>query len=195
MARQSALRRIANFCRRTAYVCNGWRPAARPDRRGVRSGSRANQGQATASETPTSSHGEPGDRMKRFYGFYGADETVAQLVRQIPWGHNIEIFQNLKLHCYVVIELKTGPFRPEYAGKLNFYLTAVDEQVKAPEDNPSIGLILCRDRDNLVAEYALRDLAKPIGVSRYELASTLPEALRASLPTLEEVETELRRRP
>ena len=82
------------------------------------------------------------------------------------------LFYHLKLHCYVVIELKSGPFKPEYAGKLNFNLTAVDEQVKAPEDNLSIGLILCRDRDNLVAEYALRDLNKPIGVSRYELSST-----------------------
>ena len=251
-------------------------------------------------------------RMKRFFAFYGDDENVAQLVRQIPWGHNIEIFQkvkdpaqalwyvrktlennwsrnvlaaqidtrlferqggrtgidnfgerlpapksdlareslkdpyifdflglgedareriledalvdhlarfmlelgkgfafvgrqyhlevgeqdfyidllfyHLKLHCYVVIELKNGPFKPEYAGKLNFYLTAVDEEVKTPEDNPSIGLILCRDRDNVVAEYALRDLNKPIGVSRYELSSTLPDALKGSLPTLEEVE-------
>ena len=101
------------------------------------------------------------------------------------------LFYHLKLHCYVVIELKSGPFKPEYAGKLNFYLTAVDEQVKTPEDNPSIGLILCRDRDNLVAEYALRDLNKPIGVSRYELSATLPEELKASLPTLEEVEEEL----
>jgi predicted nuclease of restriction endonuclease-like (RecB) superfamily len=98
------------------------------------------------------------------------------------------LFYHLKLHCYVVIELKSGPIKPEYAGKLNFYLTAVDEQVKAPEDNPSIGLLLCRDRDNLVAEYALRDLNKPIGVSRYELSATLPEELRGSLPTLEEVE-------
>ena len=98
------------------------------------------------------------------------------------------LFYHLKLHCYVVIELKSGPFKPEYAGKLNFYLTAVDEEVKTPEDNPSIGLILCRDRDNVVAEYALRDLNKPIGVSRYELSATLPESLKASLPTLEEVE-------
>ncbi len=98
------------------------------------------------------------------------------------------LFYHLKLHCYVVIELKSGPFKTEYAGKLNFYLTAVDEEVKTPEDNPSIGLILCRDRDNVVAEYALRDLNKPIGVSRYELSATLPESLKASLPTLEEVE-------
>ena len=97
-------------------------------------------------------------------------------------------FYHLKLHCYVVIELKSGPFKPDTAGKLNFYLTAVDEEVKTSEDNPSIGLILCRDRDNVVAEYALRDLNKPIGVSRYELSATLPESLKASLPTLEEVE-------
>ncbi len=105
------------------------------------------------------------------------------------------LFYHLKLHCYVVIELKSGAFKPEYAGKLNFYLTAVDEQVKTPEDNPSIGLILCRDRDTLVAEYALRDLNKPIGVSRYELANKLPEELKASLPTVEEVEAELGKQP
>ncbi len=102
------------------------------------------------------------------------------------------LFYHLTLHCYVVIELKNGPFKPEYAGKLNFYLTALDERVKAPEDNPSIGLILCRDRDNLVAEYALRDLNKPIGVSRYELSATLPEELKTSLPTVEEVEAGLK---
>ncbi len=101
------------------------------------------------------------------------------------------LFYHLKLHCYVAIELKSGPFKPEYAGKLNFYLTALDEQVKSPADNPSIGLILCRDRNNLVAEYALRDLNKPIGVSRYELSAMLPKELKTSLPTLEEMEAEL----
>ena len=101
------------------------------------------------------------------------------------------LFYHVRLHCYVALELKTGPFKPEYAGKLNFYLTALDEQVKTPEDQPSIGLVLCRDRNNLVAEYALRDLGKPIGIARYALAGTLPEALKASLPTVEEVEAEL----
>jgi hypothetical protein len=101
------------------------------------------------------------------------------------------LFYHLKLHCYVAIELKTGPFKPEYAGKLNFYLTALDEQVKSVEDNPSIGLILCKDRDNIVAQYALRDVGKPIGVSRYALAASLPEGLRGSLPTIEEVEAGL----
>ncbi len=104
------------------------------------------------------------------------------------------LFYHLKLHCYLAIELKNGPFKPEYTGKLNFYLTALDEQVKAPEDNPSIGLILCRDRNNLVAEYALRDLNKPIGISRYELAATLPDELKGSLPTVEEMEAELKKR-
>lgn len=101
------------------------------------------------------------------------------------------LFYHLRLHCYVALELKTGPFKPEYAGKLNFYLTALDEQVKMPEDQLSIGLILCRDRNNLIAEYALRDLGKPIGIARYALAATLPEALKVNLPTVEEVEAEL----
>nr|WP_238985523.1 PDDEXK nuclease domain-containing protein [Nitrosococcus halophilus] len=103
------------------------------------------------------------------------------------------LFYHLKLHCYVAIELKNGPFRPEYAGKLNFYLTALDEQVKMAEDTPSIGLILCKDRNNVVAEYSLRDVGKPIGISRYELAGTLPEELKANLPTVEEVEAEFGR--
>ncbi len=101
------------------------------------------------------------------------------------------LFYHLRLHCYVAIELKTGPFKPEYTGKLNFYLTALDEQVKMKEDAPSIGLILCRNRNNVIAEYALRDVNKPIGISRYALAATLPEELKASFPTVEEVEAEL----
>jgi predicted nuclease of restriction endonuclease-like (RecB) superfamily len=105
------------------------------------------------------------------------------------------LFYHLRLHCYVALELKTGPFKPEYTGKLNFYLTALDEQVKMKEDGPSIGLILCRDRNNIVAEYALRDVNKPIGISRYELSDKLPKELQASLPTVEEVEAELGKAP
>lgn len=101
------------------------------------------------------------------------------------------LFYHLKLHCYVAIELKTGAFKPEYAGKLNFYLTALDEQVKMPEDRPSIGLILCKDRNQVVAEYALRDMEKPIGIARYELVSALPAEWEANLPTVEEVEAAL----
>ena len=105
------------------------------------------------------------------------------------------LFYHLRLHCYVALELKTGPFKPEYTGKLNFYLTALDEQVKMKEDGPSIGLILCRNRNNIVAEYALRDVNKPIGISRYELSDKLPKELQASLPTVEEVEAELGKAP
>lgn len=101
------------------------------------------------------------------------------------------LFYHLRLHCYVALELKTGPFKPEYTGKLNFYLTALDERVKMAEDNPSIGLILCKNRNTIVAEYALRDVNKPIGIARYALSATLPEALKRSLPTVEEVEAEL----
>ncbi len=105
------------------------------------------------------------------------------------------LFYHLRLHCYVALELKTGPFKPEYTGKLNFYLTALDEQVKMKEDGPSIGLILCRNRNNIVAEYALRDVNKPIGISRYELSDKLPKELQASLPTVEEVKAELGKAP
>lgn len=97
---------------------------------------------------------------------------------------------HLRLHCYVVIELKNGPFKPEYAGKLNFYLTAIDRQVKTDIDNPSIGLILCRDRNQIVAEYALQDMNKPMGVARYE-TRTIPDELKNSLPSIEALEKEL----
>jgi hypothetical protein len=80
------------------------------------------------------------------------------------------LFYHLKLRCYVVVELKAGPFKPEHAGQLNFYLSAVDSQVKAEQDNPSIGLLLCKSQKQVVAEYALRD-QKPIGVAEYQLAS------------------------
>ena len=96
------------------------------------------------------------------------------------------LFYHLRLHCYVVVELKTGKFKPEYAGKMNFYLSAVDDLIKSETDAPSIGLILCRDKQRFVAEYALRDLNKPIGVSEYLLSAELPEALRKMLPDADE---------
>lgn len=101
------------------------------------------------------------------------------------------LFYHLKLRCYVVVELKTGPFRPEYAGKLNFYLSAVDDMLRHGSDAPSIGLILCKDKNRLIAEYALRDIAKPVGVSEYRLVEAIPEELKGSLPTIEELEAEL----
>jgi predicted nuclease of restriction endonuclease-like (RecB) superfamily len=101
------------------------------------------------------------------------------------------LFYHLKLRCYVAIELKIGDFKPEYAGKMNFYLSAMDDLLRHPDDQPSIGLILCKGKNQIMAEYALRDLNKPIGISNYELAQALPEDLKPSLPTIEEIEAEL----
>jgi predicted nuclease of restriction endonuclease-like (RecB) superfamily len=101
------------------------------------------------------------------------------------------LFYHLYLRCFVVIELKADRFKPEYAGKLNFYLSAVDAQLKHPTDQPAIGIILCRTKDKLEVEYSLRDLNKPIGVSSFELSNTIPEALKIQLPTKEEIEWRL----
>ena len=99
------------------------------------------------------------------------------------------LFYNFKLHCFVAIDLKTGQFVPEYAGKMNFYLSVLDDKVKDEQDNPSIGLILCKDKNKVVAEYALKDMTKPIGVSEYKLMNVLPEELQATLPSVEDIET------
>lgn len=101
------------------------------------------------------------------------------------------LFYNVKLRAYVVIELKAGKFKPEYAGKMNFYLSAVDDLLRTPGDNPSIGLILCRSRVGVLAEYALRDMSKPIGLAEYQLTESLPDNLKGALPTIEELEQEL----
>jgi predicted nuclease of restriction endonuclease-like (RecB) superfamily len=101
------------------------------------------------------------------------------------------LFYHLKLRCFVVIELKKGDFKPEYAGKMNFYCSVVDDKLKYEADQPTIGLILCQTKDRIVAEYALRDIHKPIGVSDYELTRSLPEELKSSLPSIEEIEAEL----
>lgn len=101
------------------------------------------------------------------------------------------LFYHVRLHCYVVVELKTVDFEPEFAGKLNFYLKAVDEQLRREGDQPTIGLLLCKSKDRLVAEYALSDIHKPMGISAYTLSHTLPERLRGQLPSIEEIEREL----
>lgn len=101
------------------------------------------------------------------------------------------LFYHIKLRCFVVIELKSGKFKPEYAGKMNFYLSAVDDLLRQPGDNPSIGLILCRSKVGVVAEYTLRDITKPIGLAEYRLQDALPENLQTALPTIEELEAEL----
>lgn len=101
------------------------------------------------------------------------------------------LFYHTRLKCYVVVELKATAFKPEHAGQLNFYLSAVDAQIKAPDDKPTIGLLLCKSQNRLVAEYALSGIDKPIGVAEYELVRALPEPLITSLPTVEELESEL----
>ncbi|HBE47184.1 conserved hypothetical protein [uncultured spirochete] len=103
------------------------------------------------------------------------------------------LFYHLKLRCYVVVELKAGPFDPAYVGQMNLYLSAVDDLLRHPDDKPTIGLLLCKGKDRLVVEYALRDVTKPIGIAEWEtrLMATLPEELKRSLPTVEELEAEL----
>lgn len=102
------------------------------------------------------------------------------------------LFYHLRLRCYVVIDLKTGEFQPEYAGKMNFYLSAVDDLLRHKDDQPSIGIILCKAKTKVIVEYALRDTRKPIGVSGYKLTESLPKKLQGKLPTIEELEKELR---
>ncbi|WP_341816767.1 YhcG family protein [Wolbachia endosymbiont (group A) of Agelastica alni] len=101
------------------------------------------------------------------------------------------LFYHVKLRCYIVIELKAGKFKPEYTGKMNFYLSAVDDLLRQPDDNPSIGLILYRSKVGVVAEYALRDMNKPIGLAEYRITENLPENIKTALPTIEELEAEL----
>lgn len=105
------------------------------------------------------------------------------------------LFYHLKLRCYVVIELKAVPFDPAFIGQINVYLSAVDDLLRHPDDKPTIGLLLCRSKDQIVVEYALRDLKKPIGVAGWKtkIVEQLPEDLKGSLPTVEEIEAELRR--
>ncbi len=101
------------------------------------------------------------------------------------------LFYHLKLRCYVVIDLKKGVFKPEHAGKMNFYCAAVDDILKHPTDQPSIGLILCQQKDKVVAEYTLKNISTPIGVSAYELTRALPDEFKSSLPSIEDLEAEL----
>lgn len=98
------------------------------------------------------------------------------------------LFYNLNLRSYVVIELKTGDFKPEYAGQLNFYLSAVDGILKKEQDNPSIGLLLCKNKNDLVAEYSLKDMSKPMGVSEYKVTRDLPDELMNQLPSVEDIQ-------
>ncbi|MDS4042655.1 MAG: PDDEXK nuclease domain-containing protein [Candidatus Competibacter sp.] len=101
------------------------------------------------------------------------------------------LFYHLKLRCYVVIELKGGKFKPEHLGQLGFYLTAVDRQVKSEHDNPTIGLLLCKSKNKIVAEYALGDRSQPMGIAEYKLLDSLPPELQTSLPSIEAIEQAL----
>ena len=101
------------------------------------------------------------------------------------------LFYHLKLRCYVVIELKGGKFKPEHLGQLGFYLTAVDRQVKSEHDNPTIGLLLCKSKNKIVAEYALGDKSQPMGIAEYKLLDSLPAELQTSLPSIEAIEQAL----
>lgn len=101
------------------------------------------------------------------------------------------LFYHLKLRCYIVIELKTGDFKPEHLGQLGFYLTAVDRQIKTEHDTATIGLLLCKNKNKVVAEYALGDKSQPMGIAEYKLMESLPTNLQTQLPSIEEIEREL----
>jgi predicted nuclease of restriction endonuclease-like (RecB) superfamily len=101
------------------------------------------------------------------------------------------LFYHIKLHCYVVVELKNTQFKPEYAGKLNFYLSAVDSLLKSENDKPTIGIMLCRNKNKIETEFALRDMNKPMGISEFDFTEILPDELKSDLPTIEEIEESL----
>jgi len=103
------------------------------------------------------------------------------------------LLYHLKLHCYVAIELKIGEFKPEYAGKMNFYLSTIDNNYKTSGDTPSIGLILCKNKDRVTVEYALKDVNKPMGVAEYQLTHLIPKDLQGQLPSIEDLEKELKK--
>ncbi|MEM6700060.1 MAG: PDDEXK nuclease domain-containing protein [Bacteroidota bacterium] len=118
---------------------------------------------------------------RQYYLEVGGDEFFIDL-----------LFYHLELRCYVVIDLKVGKFKPEYAGKMNFYLSAIDDIVKKEQDEPSIGIILCKSKNEVTAEYSLRSINRPIGISEYELTKAVPENLQSQLPAIEDLERELK---
>ena len=102
------------------------------------------------------------------------------------------LFYHVKLHCYVVVELKTEKFKPEFAGQLNFYVTAVNKNMRSNSDNQTIGILICRDKDNVVAEYSLENISQPIGISKYEISKLLEQEYKSSLPTIKEIEDSIK---
>jgi len=101
------------------------------------------------------------------------------------------LFYHIRLRCYVVVELKTVKFKPAFAGQLNFYVSAIDGELKEKNDNPTIGLLICKSKNSTVVEYALRNIDSPIGVSEYKLVDKLPKEFKSTLPSIEELEAEL----
>ena len=118
---------------------------------------------------------------RQYYLEIGGDEFFIDL-----------LFYHLELRCYIAIDLKIGKFRPEYAGKMNFYLSVLDDTVKKEYDNPSIGIVLCKSKNKVMVEYALKSINKPIGVSEYELTKAIPQNLQSQLPTIEDLERTLK---
>jgi predicted nuclease of restriction endonuclease-like (RecB) superfamily len=140
---------------------------------------------------------------REFYQFYNPSVILQQPVAKLAQQYNVQLnekeyfidllFYHIPMQCYVVIELKNKDFEPEFAGKLNFYLTLIDKTMKRSNENPTIGILLCRGKDNLEVEYALQDIHKPMGVSEFKLEKVLPDNLKSSLPSIEELEDELRK--
>jgi predicted nuclease of restriction endonuclease-like (RecB) superfamily len=126
--------------------------------------------------------------LGRGFAFVGRQHRIEVSDRDF---HLDLLFYHLHLRCFIVIDLKKGEFKPEYAGKMNFYCSAVDDLLRHEHDAPTIGLILCQTKDRVFAEYALRDLHKPIGIAAYELTRALPAELASSLPSIEDLEAEL----
>jgi predicted nuclease of restriction endonuclease-like (RecB) superfamily len=102
------------------------------------------------------------------------------------------LFYHVKLKCYIVVELKTVKFKPEFAGQLNFYVSAIDGELREADDNPTLGILICKSKNDTVVEYALKKIDNPIGVSEYQLVNQLPKEFKSSLPSIEEIEEELR---
>ena len=123
-------------------------------------------------------------------GFSFVGKQVEIAVNKKPFYIDM-LFYHIKLKCYVVIELKTVAFEPEFAGKLNFYVTAVDRQIRGKDDNQTIGILICKTKDKVVAEYALADIHKPLGISSYDFERILPKKFKSALPSIEEIEREL----
>ncbi len=136
------------------------------------------------------------DNLTRFLlelgtGFAFVGRQVPILVGESSYYIDM-LFYHFRMKCFVVVELKTVKFEPEFAGKLNFYVTAIDRQMRDKDDNPTIGLLICKDKEDVIAEYTLADIQKPLGISAYDLNNILPETFRSSLPTIEEIEKNMK---